>query len=325
MVKKRENKISVIIPCYNDGKFILDAIKSVEKCKDVVYEIIVVDDGSKDHITLRILNQIKKKGHKVIPIKHKGQSKARNIGVKFSKYPYVLFLDSDNRIFPEYITVGMEILKKNPKIGIVYGDRKEFGLNNRVIVQKDFDISEEIFENNIDTCAIIRKKVFEDCNGFDENFFCMEDWEFFINAYKHGWKFYHIPKVMFEYRIKDKSVNTQWHDKKKRKKILNLLYKKHYDVLVDEIDKAIYYGSLKNKLGFYRNSINPLIFENESLKIKIYSIERSLTWKINQVLENFINIIIPKGSPFRRFYDYLILKNQNIINKDFKVLNKSKK
>jgi len=59
-------RVSVIIPCFNDGEFLKEAIASVETCPDPIYEIIVVNDGSTDPSTLNILHDLTSKGYKVI-------------------------------------------------------------------------------------------------------------------------------------------------------------------------------------------------------------------------------------------------------------------
>ena len=59
-----QNKIalSVIIPCFNHGNFLLEAVASVESCQEPVYEIIIVNDGSTDALTERVLGYLQEKG-----------------------------------------------------------------------------------------------------------------------------------------------------------------------------------------------------------------------------------------------------------------------
>ena len=238
------NKISIVIPCYNDGKYLKEAIESVETCDKNLYELIIVDDGSTDKFTINLFKDLKKRGYSVYRIRHKGQSAARNYGVKKSKYPYLLFLDSDNKVYPEYLVEGIRILDNNSNIGIVYGDKKYFNLENRVVKQFDYDILEAFLVKSFDLCSIMRKKVWQDCSGFDEKMDFYEDWEFIINAYEKGWKFYHIGKVLFEYRIKEESVNSRRLVKENRLRILDYVYKKHFNLFIDCIDEiTVKYGA----------------------------------------------------------------------------------
>ena len=318
---KTENKISVIIPCYNDGKYLPEAVLSVEKCDEGLYEIIIIDDGSYDRKTNETINSMEKKGHRVYRIKHQGQSAARNFGVKKARCPHILFLDADNKIVPGYIEKSIKLLQKNPEIGIVYGDRKEFGLREGVVAQKDFDISEIIFTNYIDTCAIIRKKVWRDCKGFDKKMFILEDWEFWINAYKHGWKFKRIPEAMFYYRIRNNSVTAKVRTRSNRIKILKHVYKKHYPLFIGcldgkiaqiiQINEQINQKDIQiSQMNEQINQLNRAIFEKENniyfLKQELWNIKKSLSWRFSQGLEKAIFYFLPENSVFGRFYRLLI-------------------
>lgn len=335
----KNNKVSIVIPCYNDGKYLLEAIESVEKCDKNLYELIIVDDGSTDKFTIDLMKTLKKKGYIVYMIKHKGQSAARNFGVKKSKFDYLLFLDADNKIYPEYITEGIRILDKNPEIGVVYGDIKVFGLENYIKVQSNFDRALSIFVNHPDICAVVRRSLWKDCKGFDKNLFFWEDWEFFINAYKNQWKFHHIKKVLFEYRLKRVSVNTQRFKRKNRIYALDYVYKKHLSFIIDAIDEIITrYGSIKNlyvSKNIYDQHINQLTVKNigleknldllkrelsfvqkelnsksDELKSKIYElnyIKNTLTWRSLESYQKFIDSFFPINTKIRNKYDGLII------------------
>lgn len=309
---KTKNKVSVIIPCYNDGKCLPEAVLSVEKCNKDLYEIIVIDDGSTDQETDKALDLIEKKGHRVFHIKHAGQSAARNFGVKKAKYSYILFLDADNKIIPEYIERGIKMLDKNPEVGIIYGNRREFGLRERVAEQEDFDISKMIFENYIDTCAIIRKKVWQDCKGFDKKMFMLEDWEFWINAYKHGWKFKRIPKTMFYYRVRNNSVTSKTRIKNNRIKILKYVYKKHYPFFIREMgEKNALIDRDAGQLNYKDIQISQMQEQIHALKQELLSVKRSFSWRFSQRLEKIIFYFLPENSALGRFYKFLLHRLQN--------------
>ncbi|WP_242057011.1 glycosyltransferase, partial [Planktothrix sp. FACHB-1355] len=125
---ENEIAVTVVIPCYNQGEFILEAISSVESCQDRVYEILVINDCSTEKVTLKVLDYLKENGYCIIEHERNlGLAEARNTGVKKARGRYILPLDSDNKIRPEYITKSMEILDKYPEVGVVYGDAEFFG------------------------------------------------------------------------------------------------------------------------------------------------------------------------------------------------------
>lgn len=284
--------VSVIIPCYNDGKYLMEAVESVEKCDRGIYEIIIVDDGSSDKETLNVLDSMAWRGHKVIRIKHSDLAAARNVGAEKAEYSYLLFLDADNKIEKEYITESIKIFNQNPKVGVVYGDRHEFGLWDKNIIQQDFDISKEIFFNTIDVCAVVRKKTFENCGGFDENLYIWEDWEFFLNAFEKGWDLIRIPKVMFYYRIRKNSISSRNKIRKNRVEGLKYIYRKHYQIFIKNFEDNIYGGSSPSLLD--KDT------QIENLKNRLYDIENSLSFKILRKCQIFVDSIFRKGFFFRK-------------------------
>ena len=251
--------LSVIIPCYNDGKYLLEAIESVRKYKRKDYEIIIINDGSTDKNTIGVLKHLKKEGCLVIDQKHKGPSSARNNGIKRAKGKYLLLLDSDNKIEPKYIREGVKILEGNPDVGVVYSDVKIFGEEEKVKKIIDFDFSTLLQYNYIDTCTVLRKDVWEDVGGFDVKLdkYTWEDWVFWIGVAKKGWKFYHIPEVLFYYRIRKDSRNKMADDYSMRERLFNFIAKKYGSNIYEEYRKLFSERDyLKSVLNDKDNQIN---------------------------------------------------------------------
>lgn len=234
--------VSIIIPCYNSGDFLLEAIQSVELYNgDYKYTTIIVDDGSTHEATIILLKELVEKGYKIIHQENKGPAAARNAGVKNATSEYILFLDSDNKILPEYIDQGITALKENPKVGVVYSKASFFGENSRGEFEaQPFDIQLMLTGNYIDMCSLVRKCVWEEVGGLDEerNLIGHEDWEFWISIYKTGWEFLYIDKVLFEYRIREGSLLTQTTLEMYSDKI-KYIYQKHIDLIYEQYRLAV--------------------------------------------------------------------------------------
>ena len=114
---KKKNFVSIIIPCYNSQQFIRRAINSVLKQSYRNFEIIAVNDGSKDS-TSSILDEFKKK-IKIIHIKNSGPSVARNIGIRKSKGELISFLDSDDYWHKDKLKIQVNFMNKYEDIKIV--------------------------------------------------------------------------------------------------------------------------------------------------------------------------------------------------------------
>ena len=98
-------KVTVIIPCYNQGHFLSDALASLAQCDPASYLVTIVDDGSTDPATLRMFDQLDQKSFTVIHQPNKGLSAARNTGIKHANTDYVLMLDSDNTVSYTHLTL----------------------------------------------------------------------------------------------------------------------------------------------------------------------------------------------------------------------------
>ncbi len=177
--------ISVIIPTYNRRKFLEGAIGSVLKQKNIEYEIIVVDDGSKDGT---------KELAKEYPIKYiyqenKGPASARNLGIKNSSGKYIAFLDSDDLWVEEKLFNQVSFFKENPDFLIVHTN-EIWMRNGKVLNQKKIHKKGggDQFERSLQLCVIspssvmIKRELFEEVGLFDESFPACEDYEFWLRV-----------------------------------------------------------------------------------------------------------------------------------------------
>ncbi|MCT7985682.1 glycosyltransferase [Laspinema sp. A4] len=222
--------VSVIIPCYNQGEFVLEAIASVESCQDAVYEILIVNDGSTSRVTQKVLTYLQEKGYQVIDQSNQGLAAARNTGIQKAQGRYILPLDADNRIKPAYITDAVAILDEHPEVGVVYGNAELFGEKTGVVEVPDFDINRLVAGNYIDACAVFRRTVWQDCGGYDSKIpqkLGYEDWDFWLGVAEKGWQFHHISDVMYEYRFRTNSMVSACNIPQNRRELFRYICTKH--------------------------------------------------------------------------------------------------
>ena len=205
--------VSVIIPTFNHGLFVEEAIRSVENLADDRIEIIVVDDGSTDETSKSISKKLQDQGYNIFIRENQGVAASRNFGIRQAKGKYIIPLDADNRILIPYISKGIEILESNPEVAVVFGDAKIFGEKGGTWVNHPLQLEEIIFENYIDNCTIYRKEAWETVGGYDENapFHTREDWFFWLALLGKGWKFEYLNVFCFEYRfLQNSKVRTKY-------------------------------------------------------------------------------------------------------------------
>ena len=205
-----EPRASVVIPCFNHGEFLAEAVASITSIKRDDIELIVVDDGSTDDRTCKEMDSLKAQGIEVVWQENKGLAAARNAGIRASQGEYILPLDADNRIRESYLEHGIRILDSNPQIGVVYGDAEFFGTRTGRWTVGPFQKERLLTWNYIDACAVLRRCVWEQNQGYDGTMPIqgLEDWDFWLGALEHGWEFAYVPEILFDYRIVKESMIT---------------------------------------------------------------------------------------------------------------------
>ena len=223
-----EGKVSIVIPCFNHGTMLREALASLEEVRNEnLLEVIIVDDGSSEAETIRILKEVAEAGYKVVSQPNGGLGAARNTGIRGAKGEFILPLDSDNRLRRVYLEQGVSLLKQNPNLGVIYADAEYFGEKTGRWQVQEFDLLSLIRMNFIDACALYRKALWEGVGGYDEQmpWMGLEDWDFWLRVAWHGGTFFHIPAVGFDYRVRSDSeiVKTIGFDARVAREAVNLV------------------------------------------------------------------------------------------------------
>lgn len=196
-------KISVIIPCFNYGEFLEDAVDSVLSQTFKDFEIIIVNDGSTDAHTLDVLEKIHKE-HPEITIVHQENghlANARNNGVRIAKGEFFLPLDADDRVHSTMLQKCYDLICKDERLGFVYTKIQLFGDVNEAWESQEYDFDALLDGNYIVATSLIRKKCWEEIGGYDESMKGgYEDWEFYIRLGIAKWYGKLIKEKLFYYR-----------------------------------------------------------------------------------------------------------------------------
>ena len=183
--------ISVIIPTYNRGWIIKEAIVSVLAQDYLNFELIVVDDGSTDN-THDILNSYQN-NILVLRQNNKGVSSARNRGLAAASGHFIAFLDSDDTWLPQKLSRQVDFFQSNPDALIC--QTEEIWIRNNVRVnpkKRHKKPSGMIFEPSLSLCLVspsavmIKKNLFEEVGLFDETLPACEDYDLWLRvSYRH--------------------------------------------------------------------------------------------------------------------------------------------
>jgi glycosyltransferase involved in cell wall biosynthesis len=234
-------KVSVIIPCYNQGEYIDEAVDSVLSQTFHDIEIIIVNDGSTDGFTNEKLKNYNKPNSKVIYTANLGLSAARNNGIRISKGKYILPLDADDKIAISYIDKAVSILDNEIEIGVVTPNQVIFFGAKNGLEGNAREGGTELFIghfNNQVSCSVFRKVAWQTCGGYDESMRDgFEDWEFWLRLTNTGLKIATIKEPLFFYRIKKESMWTSCERIKPR--LIKYMVEKNMAIYQKYITEAI--------------------------------------------------------------------------------------
>ncbi|GAA4426789.1 glycosyltransferase [Pontibacter saemangeumensis] len=203
--------ISIITPCYNHGKYLLEAVHSIREYNwSVPIEHIIVNDGSIDEETIHVLEVIKQQGGIVIEQKNAGPSTARNTGIKASTGKYILPVDSDNTIIPTVFEMAYHIMESDSTISVVYTDAQYIGEKSGTWKVGELNKLRLLNRNQVDNCALIRRDDLIQLGGYDEGmpFKGNEDWELWLKMLFNDKKFYYLEEVGYNYRVLHNSLSN---------------------------------------------------------------------------------------------------------------------
>ncbi len=194
--------VSIIIPCYNLGKYLEDAIESVLQQTYQDFEIIVVNDGSDDPYTLQLLDKRKWPKTKIFHTRNMGASYARNYGIEKAQGEFICCLDADDKLHPTYLEKTRSHFLNDTKgeIGIVTTWVQEFGLSCGIWKTRNYDPVSLLYQNELHVASLFRRQCWVDCGGYSENVDGYEDWDFWIKIIACSWKWDVCEEILFFYR-----------------------------------------------------------------------------------------------------------------------------
>lgn len=176
--------ISIIMPFYNSGKFIKQTVYSVLNQTFPYFELLIIDDGSKDAESLRILEKVEKLDSRirVIHKENEGLAATRDFGAKkvSDTSKYLFFLDDDDLIEKTYLECAYWTLETNKDASWAYTDCVGFW-GSQYTWNKWFDSKKMKKQNDLVATAMIRKNVFEEVKGYELREKAVnEDWNFWL-------------------------------------------------------------------------------------------------------------------------------------------------
>ena len=200
--------VSVVIPCFNYGRYLREGVESVLRQTWVDLEVIVVEGGSTEQGTLDEVRRLEAAGLPRVRLLYRDGPKLvgdnRNYGIQHARGRYVCCLDADDRLDPIYIEVAV-FLAECGGFDVVYPSVRCFGDSDLVWVAADARFPEILQDNGVSTVALFRRSIWAEVGGFRDwgvgPQYVPEDWEFWARILGHGYRAKAIRKPLMEYRV----------------------------------------------------------------------------------------------------------------------------
>lgn len=224
-------EIAVIIPCYNQGKYVKETIDSLKAQTYKDFYCVIINDGSTDNSGDIITREIAgdERFH-YIEQENKGLAATRNIGIRSVMSKYILCLDSDDKISPTYIENGVNYLNKHDDTEAYYGKAKVFYDDGTEADWKlpPFNYSLLLLTNHLYCSYIYRRRDYMVSGGYDEEMNGYEDWDFAIRLLFPNKKVYRTNDVVFFYRRHEDSMDARLNPQQKEYR--KLIQRKNYKI-----------------------------------------------------------------------------------------------
>jgi GT2 family glycosyltransferase len=203
-------RVSVLIPCYNLGEYVDEAIRSVLAQTFQDFEIIIVDDGSTDEATRAVLAGCHQPSTRVIRIDHGGLAHARNVGVTHARGEYLCALDADDRLDASFLAKTVAVLESDPSVTFVSAWLRMFGTEEWEWKPERCDVAALLCEDTVLTAALVRREAVVAVGGYDTAMPVQgdEDWDLWLTLVERGYRGVILREVLFDYRRRVGSMSS---------------------------------------------------------------------------------------------------------------------
>jgi glycosyltransferase involved in cell wall biosynthesis len=193
--------VSVVVPCYNGGRFLDALMRSLTRQTYRDFEIVIVDDGSRDPATLHKLSALGGAA-RVIRQDNAGPSAARNAGVRAARADVLFMLDCDDTIEPSFLAETVPLLQASPAdVGMVFSDIRLSGAESGISTRY-FNRFDLLFTNTLSSGLVMRRCAFDAAGGYDEAMRDgYEDWDFSLRLARAGFRGVRLAKPLYIYQI----------------------------------------------------------------------------------------------------------------------------
>ncbi len=303
--------LAVVIPVYKHSVLLGEAvISALNQQTDFGLVIAIVNDGCPMEETHQAcLDFVAAAPDRVYYIRRPngGLSAARNTGIDYvlgawDTVEAIYFLDADNRLLPDALQRAYDVLAQDPEVGWVYPNIDMFGQEWNSDYSGEYSVLRHLEENICEAGSLVRRAVFEEGARFDESMrLGFEDWDFWLQAIKLGFRGKHLENFGFRYRKRPESMLSD--SERDRPEIVSYIARKHqalfrFDILMAlEHEDAPRYAIYTPETGAINLTSDPLV-DGERLSLEEFC-ERYYRARLASARYARPPFILVIDSPFR--------------------------
>jgi len=229
-------RVSIVMPCYNHGAFVEEAVASALAQDEPGLELIIVNDGSTDEATNRVLAGLSHPRLQVIQSENRGPAAARNLAITHARGTFILPLDADDRIAPDYARRAADVLEAHAQTGIVYGGAEFFGERTGTWRLAPFGVPAILLENLVFNSMVFRRDDWERAGGYDEQMReGWEDWDFVLSLVALGVGVHCLPETVYYHRVRAGSRDDSL-DRAAHIRCYQRMFANHRDLYLANVD-----------------------------------------------------------------------------------------
>jgi peptidoglycan/xylan/chitin deacetylase (PgdA/CDA1 family)/glycosyltransferase involved in cell wall biosynthesis len=206
--------ISVIIPAHNAEATLETTLSSVLLQTHAVWEAIIIDDGSMDGTHLMATGwAFRDRRFRTLHQKNSGVSAARNVGLREARYPFVLFLDSDDTIGPTHLERMISALVADRGLDAVHCGWRRILPSGVLGPARLCPDHQDLFQQFAFHCCfpihacVLKRDLALAVGGFDTSLTTCEDWDFFQRVARTGARFRRVPEILAFYQARANSAS----------------------------------------------------------------------------------------------------------------------
>ena len=276
-------RVSVIVPCFNDGVLAVKAADSVAESEPV--ELVVVDDGSTEAPTREALAGLADRGVRVIRRENGGLSAARMTGVAATSAPYIYPLDSDDQLVSGSLRTMADALDERTEAGFAFGDIEVFGdFRGLYPSPQEFSLWAQTWANFIPVGSLIRRRALEEVRGWESLGADVpsgyEDWDLWLKLGEARWCGVRVDQVVYRRRVEGERMLGR--ARPRHRDLLRRLRERHPASF--ERRRAL---ARAENVPLHRRLLYPVIFGIRNTNLFPYALEnriifRYMAWRLRR-------------------------------------------